>query len=129
MTTLIRMNKLINGMADAPFKYGKTDCYIFTARLVKEWHGIDHIKTHDVYKSKKQAEEYMAKYGGIEALITGMFGYSCPPENCKDGDVVTAFTSAGDIAVGFVFAGNGLFKGKQVTKMPLSDCRLGWRIK
>ena len=70
----------------------------------------------------------MAKHGGIEALITGMFGYSCLPEKCKNGDIVTAFTPEGDVAVGFVFDGNGLFKGKQVAKIPLCDCRLGWRI-
>jgi hypothetical protein len=129
MTDLAKMNKLINALSDAPFQYGKNDCYIFTAKLVKEWHGKDYVKHHAVYKNKKQADEYMARFGGIEKLTTGTLGYSCKPEDCQDGDVVSCDVGSG-VAVGFVFNGTGLFKYKKtVVKVPLDDCRLGWRIR
>jgi len=124
------LNKLINKLSDEPFKYGKTDCYQFTARLVKEYHGIDHIKLHCVYKNKKEADEYMAQHGGIEALTTGTIGYPLKDvTECVTGDVVTATTSGEDVALGFVANGYGLFKTKKrVMKIPLKKCRVGWRI-
>lgn len=125
-----KMNTLINDLSDKPFKYGSNDCYSFTAKLVKEWHGQNFIKLHAVYKNEKQARQYMELYGGIEALTTGTLGYSCDPTKCKDGDVVTAEVSKGEVALGFVFDGHGLFKGrKRVLQIPLKMCRQGWRIK
>jgi len=125
------INTLINELSDQPFKYGQTDCYQFTAKLVKEYHGIDHVKRHCVYKSKKEADEYMAKYGGIEALINGTLGYALRDvNNCVTGDVVTATVSPGEVALGFVANGYGLFKtAKRVVKIPLKKCRLGWSVK
>lgn len=129
MNNLSKMNKLINELSDAPFKYGTNDCYSFTAKLAKEWHGIDHVKLHAVYKNQKEAEEYIAMHGGIESLITGTIGYGCDPMKCRDGDVVTAEFPSG-IALGFVFNGYGLFKSKKtVLKLPLNKCSKGWRVK
>lgn len=123
-----RMNRLINKLADEPFKYGKNDCFTFTNALVKEWHGKDFRQLHP-YRSKNQAITYMAQHGGIEKLITGTIGYSIVPSSCVDGDVVTADVGDG-IAIGFVFDGHGLFKSKKtVLKMKLEKCRMGWRIK
>ena len=126
---LSEMNNLINELSDEPFKYGKSDCYTFTSKLVKQWHGIDHVKLHAVYKTEKEALQYIQKFGGIEALTTGTLGYSDDPEKCKDGDVVSAEIGDG-IALGFVFNGNGLFKDKKkIIKLPLNKCRQGWSIK
>lgn len=123
------MNKLINELSDEKFVFGKSDCYTFTAKLVKQWHGIDHVKLHAVYKTEKEAQQYMQEFGGIEALTTGTLGYSCAPEKCVDGDVVSAEVGSG-IALGFVFNGYGLFKGKKkILKLPLRKCRQGWNIK
>lgn len=130
MTDLSKMNELINKLSDEPFKYGGVDCYTFTARLVKEWHGKDYIKLHAVYKNKKEAEEYMAKFGGIEALTVGTLGYPVNAEHCEDGDVVTAEVTKDQVALGFVFKGNGYFKTKKKPiKIPLAKCRQGWRIR
>ncbi len=130
MADLSKMNDLINELADEEFKFGKNDCYTFTARLVKEWHGKDYVKLHAVYKSEKQANEYIAKFGGIEALTTGTLGYSIDPAKCQDGDVVTAEVAPGQVALGFVFGEVGLFKSKKkVFKMDLDKCRKGWSIK
>ncbi len=127
----MNLNKLINELSDQPFKYGSTDCYQFTARLVKEYHGADYIKLHVVYKNKKEAAEYMARHGGIEALTTGTLGY--PLKDVREGltgDVVSATVTPGEVALGFVVNGYGLFKtAKRVAKIPLKKCRLGWRIK
>lgn len=125
---LSKMNKLINKLADEPFEFGKNDCFTFTAKLVKEWHGKDYIKLHSVYKTEDQALEYMSIHGGIEALTRGTLGYSCDPEQCQDGDVVTAQVGPG-VALGFVFKGYGLFKSEnKILKLKLSKCRLGWRL-
>ena len=130
MSKLSRMNTVVNKLADAPFKYGKNDCYTFTAGLVKEWHGKDYTKLHSVYKNKLSAGAYIEEHGGIEKLTIGTLGYSCEPTLCKNGDVVTAEVSKGEVALGFVFDCHGLFKSKtRLVKIPLDKCRMGWRIK
>ncbi len=131
MTDLGKMNELINKLSDRPFKYGTSDCYSFTAALVKEWHGKDYTKLHKVYGSEKEANSYIDEFGGIERLTIGTLGYSVDPDKCEDGDVVTAEVSKGQIALGFVFDGHGLFKMKKkaIIKIPLKKCRRGWRIK
>jgi hypothetical protein len=124
------MTTLINKLSDEPFKYGKSDCFTFTAALVKEWHGKDYRPYHAVYKSKREADMYIGLYkNGIEELTTGTLGYSCDPVACEDGDVVSAEVSPGQIALGFVFKGHGLFKmKKRVGQLNLSKCRKGWRL-
>jgi len=123
-----KMNTLINKLSDAPFKYGENDCFKFTNALVKEWHGKDFRPQHK-YKTKTAALKYMADFGGIEALTTGTLGYSCDPELCGDGDVVSADIAPNEIGLGFVFDGWALFKGpKTVYKMRLRKCRMGWRL-
>lgn len=128
-STKAEINNLINELADAPFKYAKNDCYVFTAKLVKAWHGVDLVKLHDVYSTKKEAVAYIKVYGGIETLTTGTLGYSIHPEFCKDGDVVTAEVAKNEIALGFVISGHGIFKApKKIVRLPLDKCRKGWRI-
>lgn len=130
MTNLSKMNSVINELADKDFKFGKNDCYVFTAELVKAWHGKDYTKLHAVYETELDAEEYMRAHGGIEALTTGTLGYSIDPLECRDGDVVSAQVGVnGKIGLGFVYDGYGLFKsGKKVKKLKLNKCRKGWRI-
>jgi hypothetical protein len=131
MTDLSKMNKLINKLSDEPFRYGKSDCFTFTAKLVKEWHGKDYLPLHiKAYKSEKTAAEYMARFGGIELLTTGTLGYPCRSVDCLDGDVVIGDFGDAGIALGFVYDGNGYFKGKKkVLKLPLKKCLRGWRIR
>jgi hypothetical protein len=130
MTDLSKMNELINKLADEPFKYGKNDCYTFTAALVKEWHGKDYTKHHAVYKSKKEAIKYMYEFNGIESLTVGTLGYPVAAEHCEDGDVVLAEVGPDGLALGFVFNGHGLFKTKKKpVKVPLNKCLKGWRIR
>ena len=129
MTDLAKMNKLMNKLSDEPFKFGKCDCYIFTAKLVEEWHGESYFM-HTVYKNEKQAKEYMEKFGGIEALTVGTLGYGTAAFHCEDGDVATAEVAPGEVALGFVFGGEAFFKGKKKTiTLPLDKCRMGWRIR
>lgn len=130
MKSLTKMNKLINELSDKPFEYGKNDCFTFTARLVKEWHGKNYLAYHLVYKDKEEADAYIARYrGGIEELTTGTLGYGCDPQSCDDGDVVIAEVSPGQVGLGFVFKGKGFFKTeKRVAAIPLKKCIKGWRV-
>ncbi len=130
MTNLGKMNKLINELSDKPFEYGVNDCFTFTSALVAAWHGSGATYTMlHKYKNKKEALKYLASYGGIEKLTTGTLGYSRTPELSQDGDVVTAEVAPGEIALGFVFKGYGLFlTEKQVIKIPLKKCSKGWRM-
>lgn len=131
MMKFSEMNDLINELSDEPFKYGKCDCFIFTAKLVKAWHGKDYLPLHlKAYKNKKTAEEYMAKFNGIESLATGTLGYPVRAADLWDGDVALAhFNGIGD-ALGFVFNGRAYFKGpKKVMQMPVKKCLRGWRIR
>jgi hypothetical protein len=125
-----KMNALINKLADAPFAYGKNDCFTFTNALVKQWHGKDFRSLHK-YKTKGEAIKYVAKNKSIEALTTGTLGYSVDPETCVDGDVVTAAVGPDEsLALGFVYDGHGLFKTSTTVKaLPLKLCSKGWRVK
>ena len=130
MISLGKMNTLINELSDAPFEYGVNDCFTFTNALVVAWHGTGHNYTvlHQ-YKTKKEALKYLKAFGGIEKLTIGTLGYSRAPKLCQDGDVVSAEVAPGEIALGFVFKGHGLFKTeKQPIKIPLKKCSMGWRI-
>ncbi len=130
MSDLGNMNALINQLSDEPFKFGRSDCYTFTAKLVKAWHGKDYVKTHACYKNEKEAKDYMARFKGIEALTIGTIGYGVHPVNCRDGDVATAEVAPGEVALGFVFGGKAFFKGKKkIFKLPLDKCRMGWNIR
>jgi hypothetical protein len=130
MNKLSKMNKLINKLSDEKFEYGKNDCFTFTARLVREWHGKNYLAFHLVYKNEDEARAYIGRYrGGIEELTTGTLGYGIEPTACEDGDVVIAEVSPGEIALGFVYGGKGLFKTeKRVGQIPLKKCIKGWRI-
>ncbi len=122
------MNALINRLSDETFKYGSADCFTFTNALVKEWHGRDYRLLHP-YKTKYEAKKYLALHGGIISLAVGTLGYSVDPIKCVDGDVVAAQVAPGEVALGFVFRGNGLFKGKKcVLKLSLTKCLRGWNI-
>ena len=128
MTDLSKMNSIINKLADEEFKFGENDCYIFTAKLVKEWHGKDYTKLHAVYSNDEEAKKYMELHGGIEELTKETLGYPIDPVACRNGDVVTAMVGDG-IALGFVYNGYGLFKSKKkVFRLSLDDCSKGWRI-
>ena len=130
MSLKSRMNTLINKLADQPFKIGKCDCFTFTNALVKEWHGGEGYRHLHPYKNRGEAIYHMHKNLGIENLTVGTLGYPVAAFDCKDGDVVTANTGEFDIALGFVYDGHGLFKSKKsVVKIPLKDCRQGWRIR
>ena len=130
MINLSEMNSVINDLSDEQFEYGKCDCYIFTAKLVKAWHGKDYLSTHAVYNDKQEADAYMERFGGIEALTTGMFGYPVASTECQDGDVVSFEMSPGEVGVGFVFGDGAFFKCKtKPVKIPLKKCRKGWRVK
>ena len=124
-----KLNTLINKLADEKFEYGKTDCFLFTNALVKAYHGQDFRSQHK-YKSKKQADEYIAQYrGGIEELTTGTLGTRVKPTHCIEGDVVSAMVAPDQIALGFVLGDSAVFKTpKKVVKIPLEQCRMGWRI-
>jgi len=122
-----KMNKLINKLADEPFKHGKNDCFTFTNALVKEWHGHDFRHLHP-YKNKKEALEYIAKNGGIEALIIGTLGYSTRTSLLRDGDVGLVDTPDGP-ALGFIYDDHILVKYKKtVLKVPLANGLKGWTI-
>lgn len=127
MPNLGSMNKLINKLTDTPFEYGVNDCYIFTASLVKEWHGKDFSLEHAVYNTESDARAYIAVSHGLEKLTSQTLGESCYPTDCRDGDVVIAHIP--EPTLGFVFDGHGLFKTKRgIKKYPLANCKHGWRI-
>lgn len=129
---LSEMNKLVNRLSDAPFEYGKNDCYLFTAKLVKQWHGKDYLTFHSkAYKDEDSARQYIEANGGIVALVTGTLGYPVKDIlQCGDGDVVVAEVAPGQLGIGFVFKGHGLFKMEmKAAKLPLKLCAVGWNIK
>lgn len=124
------VKKLLNKLADEPFEYGKNDCFSYVAKLIYVYHGLDYRHAHK-YKNEEEANKYIARFGGIEALTTGTIGYPLKsPLECKDGDVVTAEVSKNEVALGFVYNDRANFKTKKrAIAIPLSKCRTGWRVK
>lgn len=122
-----KFNSYINKLADEEFEYGKSDCFTFTAKLVKKHHGTNFLPFHR-YDDEEEAEQYMQKYGGIVALTTGQLGYSVDPMRCRFGDVVIAEFKTG-LCLGFVLDNEAIFKTKtRAVKLPLKKCKFGWRL-
>ena len=126
----VKFERVFAELADEPFKYGKNDCFHFTARLVNVWHGKDFRKLHP-YKSKKGAEDYMDRFGPIEVLTTGTLGYPLASmDEIRDGDVVSLEVAKGQIGLGFVANGKAWFKTKsRVIAVDPTKCRMAWRGK
>jgi len=121
--------KLMTELIDAPFEFGRNDCFTFTDALVRSFHGRSYRNLHPKYKTEAQAVEYISRSGGIESLTTETLGEPIASADCKDGDVVCAEVAPEQIALGFVVNGYGLFKTKnRAIKIPIINCLRGWRI-
>ena len=129
MVDKFEFDRVLNELADEPFKWGKNDCFHFTARCVLAWHGKDYRSLHP-YKTKKEAVEYIKKHGGIERLTTGTLGYSIRAGIPHDGDVVSIEVRPGEIALGFVANRKIWLKTeKRVVAVSLTKARMVWRIR
>lgn len=83
-----KMWAAIDAHMDAQFDYGKTDCCLFTARVVDAFCDTEHEKTlSEHYKDEATALAYIEVSGGLEAAVSTYLGQS-KVGRAQRGDVV-----------------------------------------
>lgn len=87
-----------------PFEYGKHDCLQFVARCVKVMTGEDHAAGFGEYTDPT---EILNELGGVQGILTGIFGAPWHPSQAADGDILLA-DIRGTMSAGISF-GSKLF--------------------
>lgn len=67
------MMPMFNKFTGVPFEYGRTDCCQFVSACVEELTGQAHA-TSFPYTDQAGAEALLEKHGGLEGLMTHVFG-------------------------------------------------------
>lgn len=81
------------------FEWATADCCQFTADVAYALTGVDYRSRFPRYSSKEEAEEIIARYGGMVELISDVLGDPVPVAFARRGDVIAADFGAG-IAAG-----------------------------
>lgn len=75
--------------ANAEFAWGRLDCCLFVADVLKDIHGVDYAKQwRGSYRSQRGALKLVAEYGGVGGLASAAFGPMKPPLLARRGDPV-----------------------------------------
>tara|TARA_R110000868_G_scaffold282733_2_gene543050 strand:- start:3667 stop:4059 length:393 start_codon:yes stop_codon:yes gene_type:complete len=86
--------KALNEWEKRKFNYGDADCCQFVAHVIKHLSGKDYSKAFE-YRSEKEADNLISRFGGLKELITDILGE--PSESLQDGDpVVNNFPIIGE---------------------------------
>jgi hypothetical protein len=118
--------KALNEWEKRKFNYGDADCCQFVAHVIKHLSGEDYSKAFE-YRSEKEADSLISRFGGLKELITDILGE--PSESLQDGDpVISNFPVIGETM--------GVKLGKYIVcltetgmiKMPNSRQVCGWSI-
>jgi hypothetical protein len=88
-----------------PFEYGKHDCLQFVARCVLAITGTDHAVQFGSYTDPA---EILKEHGGVDGILTEIFGEPKHPSEASDGDVVLA-EIGGRESAGVCMGGKFLF--------------------
>jgi hypothetical protein len=110
------------------FEWGKHDCCLFAANVVKAITGKDYAKDfRGKYHSEKEAEELIQAAGGLEKIVSS-FLPSIPPLTAQRGDVLMFLTPMGP-ALGVCGGDKGFFVLKKgLISIPIRKCQKAWRV-
>ena len=118
----------IEAAQDKPFAWGKCDCCLFAADVVKAMTGTDYASEfRGKYKTAKGAARALIKYG--HKTLSSTMNEKLPPVRFpKRGDVVMALVN-GDEALGICIGSMCVFKSPDgVVQMPVSDIDAAWDV-
>jgi len=73
----------------AEFSWGEMDCCLFVADVLKDIHGRDFAEPwRGTYSTEFGAKRIIIKHGGMEGLLSSVFGPMHPAVDARDGDPV-----------------------------------------
>lgn len=115
-----------------PWDWGKTDCCMFYANVVKQVTGQDLAKKYrGKYKTELGAARLIKKFGSIEGLLSDIFGPPVSP--CQRfasvlDPVIAEF--AGRECVGVCIGWRAAFLAEDgiLITLPLEDCKMNWKV-
>lgn len=126
----LRLNAAIEAARERPFSWGKQDCCMFAAGVVRDLTGKDLAAPfRDAYAGRDEAGLLLAELGGVEALATAFLGEPLPgPAFAQRGDVVMVQTDEGP-ALGICDGAAAWFPGPRgLVHRPMGDWRKAWRV-
>lgn len=83
-------------------EYGSWDCWQYTGGGVLVMTGIDYRERFPAYSSLEEAARILAQAGGVEQMMTDLFGPSKPVSFAQRGDIVVSDLGEG-LAGGICF--------------------------
>lgn len=83
------LRSVLSRYESAAFAWGRLDCCLFVADVLKELHGVDYAaKWRGTYSTEFGAKRIVVRHGGVEGIARSAFGDMLPPESARDGDPV-----------------------------------------
>ena len=126
---------MIEQYRDAEFRWGHMDCCLFVADVLNAQHGKDFAAPfRGTYDTEFGAARIVAKHGGLDGLLSSVFGPMVPAEECGEGSpvllrrkLVEQDSVSG--AVGIINGGKVVYlTQKGLAEAPLSYATGGWRV-
>jgi hypothetical protein len=120
---------VIERRSNSQFSWGEFDCCKFAAECVEAMTGVNHI-SHLQYSTKKAAITIIEESGGIEAMVTAIFGEKQPVAFAQRGDVVLRYDEAtGMDSLGICVGENAVFPApKGIAYIGIDQCLACWKV-
>jgi hypothetical protein len=119
---------ILEAYRNEPFEWGKCDCCLFSANVVRDLTGKDFARgLRSKYRSKTGALKLIAEYGSLEKLLDETLGAAHPAMLARRGDFVLA--DVPEPALGVCDGARAIFKGEdsRLVAVPLGRCIKSWR--
>lgn len=125
-----RLNKMILISRELPFEWGKHDCCLFAAHVVKALTGEDFtIPFIGKYATAKGAARLLKKHGGVRGIATAALGEEINPLAAQRGDIVMIDGEHGDtlgVCIGRQCVAPGF---TDLIYFPMTAAVTAWRVK
>lgn len=83
------MDRILARYKDAEFRYGKLDCCLFVADVIKQLTGKDFAEPwRGKYTTEAGARRMIAEHGNMAGIASSAFGEMLPMSNVRDGSPV-----------------------------------------
>lgn len=114
----------------AAFRWGRRDCCLWAANVVRAMTGIDPAVRWRGYRTRAAAEALMAANGGVEGLIaSALAGREVAPTRAQRGDVVLLRQDGAEAAGVVALDGRIATQGRRgIVVLPRAAALRAWRI-
>lgn len=129
------MDAALDRYRSAEFRWGEMDCCLFVADVLRDLHGKDFAEPwRGTYDTEFGARRLVVKHGGLDGLLSSVFGPMVPVDECGEGSPVllrqklVEQDSVGG-AVGVIHGGKVAYLTKKgLAEAPLSYVVGGWNV-